>query len=486
MRLTFGALFKAIGIITVVLSIAMVPPVLVCVYYGEKHAAAGLFHAIWVGVISGMALFLLLHHIRKTTTVRDGYLLLAGLWIAASVFGAFPYYFADVLTNPIDAFFESASGFSTTGATVFDDVESIPKGILLWRSMTSWIGGFGILAFAIALMPSLGVNGTSVAEPDKPSVRIGSITPKIRRIFAGIFVGYVLMTLIEVLLLCMGDRGLYDAVIHSLGTVSTGGFSNSNNGLMHFDGIFIRVVIVFFMIVAGTNFTMFYSFSRRGIKAFTEDTEFVTYWAAIILAFVLIFIVLYFTVTGWSHTGEAANAAFMAVSMITTTGYVSDNYTMWPAFTQMILILLMVIGGCSSSTSSGNKVVRIVVLGKLVLHGLQTRLHPNVIKPVKLNRKDVPNDTVSAVSNHMFLFVIVLFVGAFVMALENIDMMDCFTATVSLMNNVGPGFGWIGISGDFGGFSIFTKIVMSFIMIAGRLEFYTILVLFTPGFWRAN
>ena len=486
MRLTFGALFKAIGIVTVVLSIAMVPPVLVCVYYGENHAAAGLFHAIWVGAIVGMALFLLLHHIRKTTTVRDGYLLLAGLWIAASVFGAFPYYYADVITNPVDAFFESASGFSTTGATIFDDVESIPKGILMWRSVTSWIGGFGILAFAIALMPSLGVNGTSVAEPDKPSVRIDSITPKIRRIFAGIFVGYTLMTLIEVILLRIGGMGLYDSVIHALGTVSTGGFSNYNDGIMHFEGIFIRVVIVFFMIVAGTNFTMFYSFSRRGLKAFTEDTEFVAYWATMVLAFALIFAGLYFTVTGWSHSGEAANAGFMAVSMVTTTGYVSDNYNLWPAFAQMILMMLMIVGGCSSSTSSGNKVVRIVVLGKLVLHGLQTRLHPNVVKPVQLNRKDVPNDTVSAVSNHMFLFVIVAFAGAFIMALENIDMMDCFSATISLMNNVGPCFGQIGIDGNFGDFSIFTKICMSFIMIAGRLEFYTILVLFTPGFWRAN
>jgi trk system potassium uptake protein TrkH len=200
----------------------------------------------------------------------------------------------------------------------------------------------------------------------------------------------------------------------------------------------------------------------------------------------VIFAGLFFTFTSWSQMGNAANAAFMAVSMVTTTGFVSDNYDLWPAFAQMVLVMLMIIGGCSSSTSSGNKVVRIVVLAKLVFRGLQTRLHPNVIKPVKLNRKEVPNDTVSAVSNHMFLFVVVAFAGAFIMALENIDMMDCFTATISLMNNVGPCFGQIGIAGNFGDFSIFTKICMSFIMIAGRLEFYTILVLCTPGFWRAN
>ncbi len=487
MRCTFGALFKSLGNITVVLSIAMLPPVLVCVYYGEHHAAAGLFHAIWVGFIVGMAMFLLLRHIHKEATVRDGFLLLAAIWIGASVFGAFPYYFADVITNPIDAFFESASGFSTTGATVLDDVESVPHGILLWRSMTSWIGGLGILLFAVALMPSLGINGTSVAEPDKPSVRINHITPKIRRICLGLFVSYTLMTLIETLLLFFGGMGFFDAVIHSLGTVSTGGFSNYNNGVMHFDSIFIRVVIVFFMIIAGTNFTMFYSFSRRGIKAFTEDTEYMAYWGIMIISFLLIFAGLFFINTGYySHAGNAANSAFMAVSALTTTGYVSDNYILWPAFAQMILVLLMIIGGCSSSTSSGNKVVRLVVLAKLVLHGIQTRLHPNVVKPVKLNRKDVPNDTVSAVSNHMFLFVIIVFIGAFVLSLENISMDDCFTATISLMNNVGPCFGWIGTEGNFGNFSILTKIFMSFIMIAGRLEFYTILVMFTPGFWRAH
>ena len=207
MRGTFGALFKVLGMITVVLSIAMLPPVLVCVYYGENHAAAGLFHAIWVGFFTGAALFLLLRHIKRDATVRDGYLLLAAIWIAASVFGAFPYYFADVLTNPIDAFFESASGFSTTGATVFKDVESVPKGILLWRSITSWLGGLGILVFAVALMPSLGVNGTSVAEPDNPSVRINQITPKIRRIMFGLLTGYSLMTVIELFLLRIGGMG---------------------------------------------------------------------------------------------------------------------------------------------------------------------------------------------------------------------------------------------------------------------------------------
>lgn len=481
-----GSVFKITGMILVVISIAMIPPVLVCLYYGERHGAAGLFHAFWVTIIIGFALSLLLRHMTSPLRVRDGFLILAAVWIFASVFGSLPYMFADVLTNPVDAFFESSSGFSTTGATVFEDVESVPKGILLWRSLTSWLGGLGILVFAVALMPSLGINGTAVAEFDTPSVNLNALTDKSMRLLKGLIAVYSLITIVEIALLCLGGMGLFDSVIHSLGTVSTGGFSNYNDGIMHFGSIYVRFVIVVFMIIAGTNFTMFYSFSRRGIRAFTEDTEYRAYWIIMIVAFLIVFAGLYFIETGWTHTGESANAAFQVVSILTTTGFVSDDFNGWPAFCQMILVLLMFIGGCSSSSSSGNKVVRFVVLFKLVYHGLQTRLHTRVINPVKINRRDVPNDVVSAASNHMFLFMVMTFAGAFIMSLENIDLLDCFTSTISLMSNVGPCFGSIGTRGLFCDFSGFTKAFMSFVMIAGRLELYTILVLLTPGFWRSN
>ncbi|MCQ2546598.1 MAG: TrkH family potassium uptake protein [Clostridia bacterium] len=455
-------------------------------YHGEHHAAAGFGHAIWNVLIVGAALFLLFRHHGKKYRVRDGFLILAACWFFASLFGSLPYYYAGLVDNPVDAFFEAASGFSTTGATVFDDVEVIPNGVLLWRSMTSWLGGMGILVFAVALMPTLGINGTSVAEPDKPSVTINSFSPKTLRMVSGIIVGYAALTLLEIILLAIGGMGLFDSVIHSMGTVSTGGFSNYNDGILHFGGIYARVIILIFMLIVGTNFTMYYSFTRRGIRAFTEDSEFKAFWLIAVIAFAIVFCGLYFIDTGWTRPGEAANSAFQVVSILTTTGYVSDNFTAWPAFCQMILVLLMFIGGCSSSSSSGNKVVRFVVIFKLVFHGIQTRLHSNVIRPVKLNKKDVPNDTVSAVSNHMFLYIVMTFIGAFVMSLENIDLLDCFTSTLSLLGNVGPCFGSVGVHGYFGDFNYFTKAFMSFVMIAGRLELYTILVLFTPGFWRSE
>lgn len=486
MNLRISSALKITGIVLVVLSVAMLPPIFVSMHFDEHRAAAGFMHAVWNGLIVGAALFLIFRHFGRNFRVRDGYLILTLCWIVASVFGAFPYIYSGTITNPLDAFFESASGFSTTGATIFDNVESVSKGIMLWRSLTSWLGGLGILVFAVALMPSLGINGTSVAEPDNPSVHIEVITAKTKRIATGIISGYMLLTIIETLLLRIGGMGMFDAFIHSLGTVSTGGFSNYNDGIMHFGSIYIRIVIVIFMLICGMNFTMYYSFTRRKFKAITEDTEFKAYWLILIAALLIVFAGVYFIDTGWSHRGEMANSAFQVVSILTTTGFVSDDFTVWPAFCQMVLVLLMLIGGCSSSSSSGNKVVRIVVVFKLVLHGIQTRLHSNVIKLVKLNHKDVPNDTVSAVSNHMFLYMIMLFIGAFVMSFENTSMIDCFTSTASLLGNVGPCFGKIGSLGYFGDFSNFTKAFMSFIMIAGRLELYTIIVLFTPGFWKSE
>lgn len=486
MNFRISSVLKIVGFLLVVLSFAMLPPVLVCLYYGEHRTAAGFGHSIWNVLLVGTVLFLIFRHHGRNFRVRDGFLILAACWFFASLFGSLPYLYCGLAINPVDAFFETASGFSTTGATVFADVEALPRGLLLWRSMTSWFGGLGILIFAVALMPALGINGTSVAEPDKPSVTMDSFSPKTLRIATGIILGYTMLTALEIILLRLGGMGLYDSFIHSLGTVSTGGFSNYNDGILHFDGIYARVIILIFMLIVGTNFTMYYSFTRRGIKAFSEDSEFKAFRAIMIIAFAIVFCALYFIETGWSHGGEAANAAFQVVSILTTTGFVSDDFTAWPAFCQMILVLLMFIGGCSSSSSSGNKVVRIVVIFKLVIHGLETRLHSNVIKPVKLNKKDVPNDTVSAVSNHMFLYIVMTFVGAFIMSLENIDLLDCFTSTLSLLGNVGPCFGSVGVQGYFGDFNYFTKAFMSLMMIAGRLELYTILVLFTPGFWRSE
>ncbi|MDD4199810.1 MAG: TrkH family potassium uptake protein [Eubacteriales bacterium] len=486
MKTTLISTLKITGLILVAISIAMLPPVLVCMYYGEYDIAAGFGHAVWIDLLVGFAMYMLSKAWKVNLRVRDGYMILAVCWLAASIFGSFPYIYANAVQSPLDAFFESTSGFSTTGVSVFDDVEMLPHGLLLWRSITSWLGGLGILVFAVALMPALGVNGTSVAEADKPSVKLDVISPKTSRILLGLSVGYSMLTIIECLLLRVGGMGMFDSVIHSLGTVSTGGFSNYNDGIMHFSSVYIRVIIVIFMLIAGSNFTMFYSFTRRRLKAFTEDTEFKAYLLIMLVASCIIFVALYLIETGWSYAGEAANSAFQVVSMLTTTGYLSDDYTLWPVFCQMILILLMVIGGCSSSASSGNKVVRFVVVFKLIMRGIRTRLHSNVIHNLRINRKDIPNDTVSAVTNTMFLYLVTVFLGASVLALEQLPLVECFTTTISLVGNVGTCFGSMGLAGSFADLHAFTKIFLSFLMIAGRLEIYTILVLFTRGFWRSE
>lgn len=495
MKQMLSSVFKISGISLVVISFAMLPPLLVCVGYGEMHAAAGFAHAIWIGLLVGMVLFLLFRTGTRVLRVRDGFLVLAVCWLTASVFGAFPYLFTDTIASPVDAFFESASGFSTTGVTVFEDVESLPHGILFWRSMTSWLGALGILVFAVALIPSLGINGSDITLQEEPSGRIDLMSPKTRRVMFGLTLAVIILTVAAAGLLAAGGMGIFDAFIHSMGTVSTGGFSNYNSGLTHFiadnsgiySGLYIKYVIVFFMIIFGTSFTLFYSAIRSGLRVFKYDTEYNLYWIIILLASLLLFLSFSFSFEGTTAAEDISDGIFHAVSILTTTGYTTGNPLAWPAFSQMVLLMLMFIGSCSSSAGSGNKVVRFIVLSELLFFRLRTRLHTTVFKSVRLNGRDIPNDTVSGITNHLFLYIVMVFVGAFVLSLENVNFMDCFTTSVSLLGNVGP------VLIDHGGSSAcfaelhwFTKGFMSLMMIAGRLELYTILVLFTPRFWRAD
>ncbi len=490
-----NSVLKISGQSLVVISFAMLPPLLVCVRYGEMHVAVGFARMILAGLLVGLTLFFFFRTGTKALRVCDGFLTLAVCWLTASAFGAFPYLVTDVLASPIDALFESASGFSTTGVTVFKDVEGLPRGILFWRSMTSWMGALGILVFAVALMPSLGINGSDISLPEEPSGKINFMSPKTRRVMFGIIIAFIVLTLAETGLLAAGGMSAFDAFIHSMGTVSTGGFSNYNNGLIHFvedsygvyAGGYIKFVIIVFMIIFGTSFTLFHSVIRSGFKMFKNDTEFNLYWIIIFLASLLIFLGL--TVSGTeSMVGKSiSNGVFHAVSVLTTTGYTTSNITVWPAFPKMGLLLLMFVGSCSSSAGSGNKIVRFIVLSELMLFRIRTRLHETVFKSVKLNGRDIQNDTVSGITNHLFLYIVMVFIGAFVLSLENINIMNCFTTSVSLLGNVGP------VLIDYGGESIcfadlnwFSKGFMSLMMIAGRLELYTILVLFMPKFWRAD
>ena len=290
----------------------------------------------------------------------------------------------------------------------------------------------------------------------------------------------------ETLLLMLGGMNLYDALIHTFGTVGTGGFSSYGDSIAHFNSAYISIVITIFMILCGTNFNLYFFSLKHSVKTFIEDTEFKFYIFTVIASAFSIFIILMHSGL-YSSAGDAAiDSSFQVASILTTTGYATADYEQWPAIAQMIILLLMFMGGSSSSTAGGVKIVRIVILLKLIRRGISTRLHPNVIETIKLNGKQMPVDTVSAIANHLFLYIAMIFFGAFIISFENTDLMTCFTSVITCLGNIGPGFGTVGPSENFSALSDLSKWLLSLYMIAGRLEFYTMFVLLMPKFWSSN
>lgn len=486
MNLNLSSVFRIIGIVMMVISISMLPSLLVSLIYDDSSIYKAFILIILITFPIGFVLAKLCSYSSKQLKIRDGFLIVSLCWFISAIIGALPFIATDSIPNPADAFFESSSGFSTTGASILSDIETLPKGILFWRSFTHWIGGMGILIFAIAIMPSLGISGQNIAVSEAPGPSLDKTSPKMSDTAKALYTIYLLFTIIETILLMFGGMNLYDALIHSFGTVGTGGFSTYNNSIAHFDSSYIKIVITAFMVLCGINFNLYYFSLKRGLKSMFEDFEMRFYLGIFTIVSLFIFIVLF--ISGDYSSAEEAmlDSAFQTASILTTTGYATVDYETWPAVCQAVILLLMFIGGCSSSTSGGIKVIRIIVLLKLIKRGISTRLHPNVIETVKLNGRTIPSDTVSAIANHIFLYMLLVFAGAFIVSFENTDLMTCFSSVITCLGNIGPGFGIIGPAENFASLSSVSKLLLSVYMIAGRLELYTLFILLMPRFWNQD
>lgn len=486
MNLSLSSIFRITGIVLMVIGSSMLPSILVCVIYDEPGVYMPFIYTMAITLVLGITLIKFFVHDSRPLKVRDGFFIVSLCWIVSCVVGAVPFMVTGSIPSFADAFFESCSGFSTTGASALSDVEALPKGILFWRSFTHWIGGMGILIFAIALMPSLGISGQNIAVSEAPGPTLDKMTPKMSDTAKTLYEIYLLFTIIETILLMLGGMNLYDALIHTFGTVGTGGFSNYNTSVGHFDSTYIKVVITAFMVLCGVNFNLMYYSVKRGPKIFLEDSEFKLYLFFFGGSTLFIFAVLMISRTYDSFADAAVESAFQTSTILTTTGFASADYETWPMICQMTILMLMFMGGCSSSTSGGVKIVRILVLLKLIRRGVSTRLHPNVVENIKLNGQNMPSDAVSAIANHMFLYICMIFVGTFIVSFENADLMTCFSSVITCLGNIGPGFGAVGPSENFSGLADLSKYLLSFYMIAGRLELYTLFILLTPKFWNPD
>jgi trk system potassium uptake protein TrkH len=461
----------------------MLAPCLCSFYYGEVEAYAFLLSAALVLVASMVAY-------KKTEPTgvalqKEVFCTVAFGWLLAALFGSLPYLISGTFVSFADAFFETMSGFATTGATVLADVESLPRGILFWRSMTHWLGGMGIIVLFVALLSSLGTGGEKMFLAESPGGSIlTKLTPRISdsaKILWGI---YLILTIAEIILLFLFGMPIYDAVCHTFSNVSTGGFSVRNGSIGFYGSPQLEWVIIIITFLAGANFALYYrSVREKSLAPLPRNSEFRLYSLIIVLASVLIAYNLY--TNAQSGFGDAIRqAAFQVVSIVTTTGFVTADYNQWPFISVTIMFMLMFLGGCAGSTSGGVKIGRILVMFKQTILELRHQIHPRAVIPLKIDGEVVEQEKVMTILQFFFVYTALILVGVFFMAFQGLDFVTALTAVAAALGNVGPGLGAVGPASNFGFISDTGKYFLSFYMLIGRLELFTVLVLFLPSFWR--
>ena len=416
---------------------------------------------------------------------RDGYLIVVSGWLCMTFFGTLPYLLTESIPSFTDAFFETMSGFTTTGSTILDEIESIPKSILFWRSMTQWIGGMGIIVLTIAILPLLGIGGMELFVAEAPGPTKDKIHPRIKETAKRLWIIYFSLTALETVVLMFFGLSFFDAINHSLTTTSTGGFSTKQESIAAFQNPFVEAVIVIFMFLAGTNFTMIYFGLKMKFRKIVNNDEFKWYLSALlILILMLSFYRAHTSSSDFIHSFR--EISFQVVSIITTTGYATADYTLWGSFLTFIFFLFLFSGASAGSTSGGIKIVRIILLIKNGLLEFKRRLHPKAVIPVMLNKQVISSTITYNLLAFIFLYLFVFTLGSIFLSLLGVDMLTSISAVASAVGNVGPGIADVGPSFSFSQLPTSAKWILSLLMLMGRLELFTVCVLFTPYFWKRN
>ncbi|MBN2254719.1 MAG: TrkH family potassium uptake protein, partial [Deltaproteobacteria bacterium] len=418
-----------------------------------------------------------------TLSHKEGFIIVAIGWLLAGVFGALPYMIQGVLPSFTDAFFESISGFTTTGATVISGLENVPRGILIWRSLTQWLGGMGIIILSIAILPLLGVGGMQLYKAELPSPVKDKLTPRVAETAQTLWIVYFIISTAEFILLLVGGMDVFNALCHTFTTMATGGFSTQDASIAHFQSPFIDGIITLFMFIAGVNFTLHYSLLMGNVRGYFRNSEFRFYMGVLLVAVA----VITFNLRGhiFEDIGSCLRyASFQAVSIMTTTGYATANFDEWPALSKILLLLLMFVGGSAGSTGGGIKCLRILLIVKHSYIELYRLVHPHAVTAVKLGKKIVYPETMASIMGFFVLYLLVTIVASVLMSLLGLDLMTAFSSVVATIGNVGPGFGAVNAASTYSEIPALGKWILSFCMLAGRLEIYTILILVIPEFWK--
>jgi trk system potassium uptake protein len=451
-------------------------------YFGDGDSLAFVVSAV-VMFSAGLTMWFFTKDAGKSIGKREGFIIVSLVWVLFSVLGSLPFWLSGAIPSFTDSFFETISGFTTTGATILNDIEAVPRGLLLWRSLTQWMGGMGIIVLSLAILPVLGIGGMQLFVAEVPGPTKEKLHPRVMQTAQRLWGIYLLFTGLETVLLMVGGMSMFDAVCHSFTTMATGGYSTKQASIAHFESPFIQYVITLFMFIAGTNFILSYFAIRLSFNKIWKNEEF-RFYLGLVLLFTLIFSVGLFLTAESSVEESFRLAAFQVVSIVTTTGYVTADYLLWIPLLSALILVLMFFGGSAGSTGGGVKIIRVLLIMKNSYLEVKRLIYPNAVIPVKLNDRPVSQQIVGNVLAFVFIYVLILGISVAVISSMGYDIDTSFGAAAATLGNIGPGIGLVGPVENFAHFPDFGKWFLSFLMLLGRLELFTVLVLFVPAFWR--
>lgn len=477
-------ILRFLGFINIFIAVALLLPLPFSFYYHDGSHSALLISSL-INFCIGLLLILLTRNSKKSLRSKEGFLTVTLGWLIFASFGALPFYISGAIPSYTDAFFETMSGFTTTGATILTDIEAMPHGLLFWRSLTHWFGGMGIILLSIAILPFLGIGGMYLFKAEVPGPVADKIHPRVGETAKILWGVYVLITAIETGFLMFGGMTLFDALCHSFGTMATGGYSTKNASIAYYNSAYIDYVITFFMIVAGTNFALHFGVLRGNIKGLLKNAEWRFYILIIVVATLLIGADVFFRNYGHNIADTLRYTLFQVSSIVTTTGYGTADYEQWSSTSQLIILALMYVGGCAGSTGGGMKVMRVLLLLKFTRSELNRLIHPKAIIPIRMGETVIERKTMMNILG-FFLFVMLLsVVGVLVLSLfPGVDIPTAIGAVAANLNNIGPGLNNVGPTDNYAFLHPIAKWMLSGFMLLGRLEIFTVLIILAPSFWK--
>ncbi|MBQ7399273.1 MAG: TrkH family potassium uptake protein [Clostridia bacterium] len=474
--------FNITGKLLEALAFILLLPMVVSIIYREGEFLSFLIAAA-VSFIIGFVLVMFTKNCKKDLYAREGFLIVSLAWISASLIGSLPFVLSGEIPSFFDAFFETVSGFTTTGASVVTDLSSLSHGTLFWRSFTHWIGGMGVLVFAVAFIGNLSDKAIHILRAEMPGPVVGKIVPRAKDTSKVLYFMYFFITLVQVILLWLGDMNLFEALIHTFGTAGTGGFGIKGDSIASYSA-YSQWIITAFMLIFGINFNLYYLVLIKRFKAILKSTELRTYLGIAIVSVVIITLNINSAFPSFSDAIRAA--AFQVSSIMTTTGFATSDFNLWPNLSKTVLLILMFVGACAGSTAGGLKVSRVVILFKMGLREIKRMIHPRSVGSVKFEGKEVDEHTKSSITTYFAVYMMCFFAILFLLSFEKapFDFETNFSAVAACFNNIGPGFGLVGPMGSYAQYSEFSKILLSFAMLFGRLEIFPLLIALIPSTWR--